>query len=149
MNRDLLNARLSIEEGRRRVAYLDSQGILTVGIGHNCVAHPVPGVAKPGDTITDEQIDALFEQDVDAACADLDAHLPWWRSLDDARQNVMVDLCFNMGITVLKTFKNTMGYMAAGDWKNAEAGLDRSLWHRQVGKRADWLENVILTGVYA
>lgn len=148
MDRDSLARRLAIEEGDRLVAYLDSLGILTVGRGHNCRAKPVAGVNQPGDTITREQDDQLFEEDVDEACAELDQHLPWWRELDDARQNVMLDLCFNMGINTLVTFTHTLAHIQAGEYDEAADGMAASKWAKQVKSRAVFLEEAMRTGVY-
>lgn len=149
MNLDTLKARLATEEGDRLAAYLDSEGFLTVGIGHNCVAKPVIGITKVGDRITPALEQALFEADVLEACEELDAHLPWWKSLDDARQNVMVDLCFNMGIETLLTFHNTLLDIREGQYEAAADGMRHSKWHDQVGDRAPWLENAMRTGAYA
>lgn len=148
MNRASLQARLAISEGDRLVAYLDTVGVLTVGIGHNCVARPVPGVTKVGDKITHGLRDRLFEADVDDAVAQLNHRLPWWRGLDDDRQNIMVDLCFNMGINTLLIFKNTLAAIKRGDYDAAARGLEGSLWHRQVKGRAILLEKAMRTGVY-
>ena len=149
MNRDTLMVRLKIEEGDKLVAYFDTMGILTVGDGHNCVAKPVEGVNAPGDTITPEQRDQLLSDDIDEAAAELTAQLPWWTDLDDARQNVMVDLCFNMGIHTLCTFKNTLKAIQAGAYVLAVSGMKNSQWASQVKGRAVFLENAMLTGVYA
>lgn len=149
MNRNTLMARLKVEEGDELVAYLDTMGILTVGVGHNCVAKPVDGVNAPGDTITPEQRDQLLSDDIDEAAAQLDAHLPWWTNLDDGRQNVMVDLCFNMGIHTLCQFKNTLKAIQSGSYVLAASGMKNSQWHSQVKGRAVFLENAMITGVYA
>lgn len=149
MNLETLGKRLAIEEGDRLVAYLDSKGILTVGRGHNCVARPVWGITKPGDRITTEQDDALFAADVADACKELDAWLPWWRTLDSDRQNVMLDMCFNMGIETLRTFHTTLSYVKNGMWDEAADGMKNSRWNSQVGSRAAFLENAMREGQYA
>ncbi len=148
MNLETLGKRLAIEEGDRLVAYLDTKGILTVGRGHNCIARPVDGVTQAGDTITPEQDDALFSDDVKDACVQLDKALPWWSALDDARQNVMLDMCFNMGIRTLLTFNNTLAHIEAGEYEAAAQGMAASRWAGQVGSRAVFLENAMRTGVY-
>lgn len=148
MNIDTLRKRLTIEEGDHLVAYHDSEGILTVGRGHNCVDEPVPGVTKVGDCITPEQDEALFQKDISDACKDLDAFLPWWRKLDDARQNVMIDMCFNMGIEGLLTFKNTLLSIKNGDYESAANRMGMSLWATQVKSRATFLIGAMRTGVY-
>jgi len=148
VNLETLGKRLAIEEGDRLVAYLDTKGILTVGRGHNCIARPVDGVNQPGDTITPEQDDALFADDVKDACVQLDNHLPWWSALDDDRQNVMLDMCFNMGIATLLTFNHTLAHIEAGEYDEAADGMAQSRWAKQVGNRAVFLENAMRTGEY-
>lgn len=149
MNLGTLGERLAIEEGDRLCAYLDTKGILTVGRGHNCIAKPVLNVKQPGDRITPEQDEALFAHDVQEACVQLDLRLPWWRKLDDARQNVLLDLCFNMGINTLATFHNTLKAIIEERWDDAAMGMSQSLWADQVGSRATFLENAMRTGIYA
>ena len=148
MNLETLGKRLAIEEGDRLTAYLDTKGILTVGRGHNCVARPVEGVTQAGDRITAEQDDALFQADVTDACAQLDEHLPWWSALDDARQNVMLDMTFNLGIATLMTFNHTLAHIEAGEYAAAADGMAQSRWAKQVGNRAVFLENAMRTGEY-
>lgn len=146
MNTDRLKAALTDEEGSKLIAYRDSEGILTVGIGHNCIAQPVEGVKTVGDRITPEQEQELFLADCDDAIRQLDEHLPWWAQLDDVRQNVLLDLCFNMGIKTLLTFHNTLASVEAGDYAAAADGMAKSKWAKQVGKRAATLEKMMSTG---
>lgn len=148
MNCDKLKEELTLEEGERLKAYRDSVGILTIGIGHNCVASPVAGVEQVGDEITPEQEHALFLADCDEAIKELDKHLPWWSTLDDVRQNVLLDMCFNMGIKVLCSFHNTLISIETGDWSSAVAGMQSSKWAKQVGSRAVRLEKMMATGAW-
>lgn len=146
MNCDKLKEELTLEEGERLQAYRDSVGILTVGIGHNCVASPVEGVTQVGDTITRVVEHALFIADCDEAIKALDKHLPWWSTLDDVRQNVLLDMCFNMGIKTLCSFVNTLQFIEAGDYAAAVKGMQSSKWAKQVGPRAVRLEKMMATG---
>jgi len=57
---------MALREGRETTVYLDSLGKPTVGIGH--LVLPEDNL-KVGDTITDEQVDALFKKDGAAAMA--------------------------------------------------------------------------------
>ena len=147
MNIEKLKESLTLGEGRKLAAYLDTEGILTVGIGHNCKADPVLGVEKVGDTITPECCHELFERDIqEKAIDELDRELKWWRDLDDVRQNVMVELCFNMGINTLLTFVNTLHAIETGNYPLAADGMRRSRWARQVGQRAVRLEQMMASG---
>jgi lysozyme len=146
MKKSDLETQLAIDEGKRLAAYLDSVGILTVGIGHNCVARPVAGVKKVGDTISEDECSDLFSDDLEGSMHDLDAQLPWWRNLDDVRQNVIVNMSFNMGIWTLLQFKNTLSAMKNGDYALAANGMRRSLWAKQVGDRAKRLASQMEAG---
>lgn len=146
MNLEKLEEQLAIDEGKRLTAYLDTVGVLTCGIGHNCVARPVEGVLKAGDSITDEVCDDLFDMDIEVCQAELDVHLPWWRKMDEVRQNVIANMCFNLGITQLLQFKNTLRFMEHGSYALAADGMRQSLWARQVGDRAKRLARQMESG---
>lgn len=119
---------LERDEGLRLSAYQDTRGIWTVGYGHAYV--------HPGTVWTQAQAAAQLAADVAHTEASLDIHLPWWRSLDDVRQDVIVEMAFNMGVTSLCQFHNTLGAVQRGDWEAAHNGMLESLWARQVGQRA-------------
>ncbi len=108
--------------------------------------------------ITQAQSDALFANDIKRSQRDLDAKLPWWRTLDGVRQRVLLNMCFNMGIgrapdakrkitgAGLLGFYGTLPKIQRGDWAGAVAGMKASKWHDQVGARAIRLEAMMLTG---
>lgn len=129
---------LQRDEGCRLSAYLDTAGVWTIGYGHAYV--------HPGTVWTQAQADAQLVADVAHTEASLDIHLPWWRSLDDVRQDVLAEMAFNMGVSALCQFKNTLGAVQRGDWQAAHDGMLASLWARQVGARAQRLAAQMLTG---
>src|SRR5437667_10684766 len=104
MNRDLLKAELIRDEGQRVRLYQDLDGIPTLGIGHNLDAKPISAAV----------VDLLFDEDMNDGETDLDRELPWWRTLDDGRQRVLANMCFNMGIGTLLTFKQTLSAIEHG-----------------------------------
>lgn len=123
------------DEGFSRVPYKDTKGILTIGIGHNMQAQPLPNGWKW--PLTDEQITMLFQGDVKEDALDaLDKHLPWWSSMSDVRQRVIANMCFNMGVEELLDFHNTLAAMQEGRYGDAADGMKASLWYGQVGARA-------------
>lgn len=117
-------AMLTRHEGRRQIAYKDSVGIWTVGVGHNL---QVP--------ISDDAIDVILADDLRNVEAALDTHLPWWRSEGWPRQLALVDLCFNLGTERLLQFRNTLSAWSKGDYEGAAQGLIASKWYTQVGNR--------------
>ncbi len=133
------------DEGCRLKAYEDTLGIWTIGYGHAHVA--------PKTIWTQAQCDAALATDIEHAESLLDAHAPWWRSLNDARQDVMVNLCFNMGwgdgAHGLSSFHNTLGHIQAGRYAEAAQGLLASRWAAQVHGRATRLAEQLKTGLRA
>ena len=141
---DLDTARLKAQvkegEGLRLAAYRCTAGALTIGVGHNCDAKPVPGVSSVGDRIVPELAETLFEEDLSGAVWQTRRALPWVTALNPARQAVLYDMAFNMGIGTrgksgLLSFANTLALMEKGDFAGAARGMLASKWARQVRER--------------
>ena len=132
---------LKRDEGLRLSAYQDTLGIWTVGYGH---AH-----VHPGTVWTQTQAEAQLQLDVNTTETSLNIHLPWWRSLDDLRQDVICEMAFNMGVSALCQFHNTLAAVQNSNWQAAHDGMLNSLWATQVGARAQRLANQMLTGVHS
>lgn len=148
-DRDALAAELIRDEGEKFRVYRCTAGKRTIGIGRNLddVGISKAETAALGITtasaiacgITPAQSRALFANDITACEQQLDAKLPWWRGLGDVRQRVLLNMCFNLGISRLLGFRNTLAKMGRGDFAGAAAGMRASLWARQVGARAERL----------
>ena len=52
-------------------------------------------------------------------------------------------MAFNMGTAGLLKFKNTLGLIKDGKYKEASVEMLNSAWAKQVGKRATNLSNMI------
>lgn len=141
-----LAAQVKRAEGFRLAAYRCPAGALTVGYGHNCGASPVPGVREPGDSISPRQAETLFEADLAAAVWAVRRHFPWVAGLIPARQAVLYDMAFNMGIGGLASFVNTLRMIKEDDYAGAARNMLLSKWARQVGKRAIRLSRQMETG---
>lgn len=137
---------LKRDEGLRLAAYPDplSHGPpWTIGYGHTG-----PDVHE-GLVWTEDQADAALQADVDKATNGLDEYLPWWRTLDDIRQDCLVNMAFNMGAVGLAGFHTFLGLVRSGDFAAAADDLQGTLWARQVGGRAERVVQEIRTGVHA
>lgn len=137
---------LQRDEGKRLQAYPDPLSHAepyTIGYGHTG-----PEVHL-GLVWTDQQALDALNADIARAERALDAALPWWRALDDVRQDVLTNMTFNLGIGRLEGFHNTLGFIRAGEWQAAHDGMLESAWARQVGARAQRLARQMLTGEHA
>ena len=143
VNDPLLIAELRRDEGVRYSPYKDTLGIETVGVGHNLKAHPFPDAVYP---LTDAQVNQLLSNDLIEVLEGLDKHIPWWEDLSQARQRVLTNMAFNMGVAGLMTFKNTLEAIQRGHYELAAANMVTSKWSRQVGTRATRLARMMIEG---
>lgn len=131
-----LQAQLVRHEGLRLKPYCDTVGKLTLGVGRN--------LDDVG--ITQAEAMTLLAGDVARAEAGLDARLPWWRTLDPVRADVLVNMAFNLGIASLCGFDRTLAAVREGRWVDAADGMLASAWAKQVGGRAVELARQMRTG---
>lgn len=143
-NEAVLIQELRLDEGVRYTPYLDSRGIPTTGVGHNLNASPLP--VAWSYPLTDAQVDSLLENDLLNVYHDLDRDLSWWQNLCNVRQRVICNMCFNMGINGLMTFRNTLLAMQQDRYADAAAGMRASRWAQQVGERAQRLADMMEQG---
>lgn len=145
MTTNLLISDLKRDEGLRLEAYPDplSGGApWTIGYGHTG-----PDVTE-GLVWEQPQADGALESDAFHAEAELDEHQPWWRQMDDLRQDVLANMTFNLGIAGVSKFHDTLAAMQAGDYEKAAACMLDSMWAEQVGARADRLAEQMKTGIH-
>ena len=138
MNRGKLAAQLEVDEDKRTRIYLDSVGKVTGGVGRNLTDRP----------FSEDEIALMLKNDIAIVERDLDRALPWWRSLTDSRQNVLANMCFNMGIGRLLGFKNTLSLVQAHRYDAAAAEMLNSKWATQVGQRAIRLADMMRKGEF-
>lgn len=136
MNRVRLLNQLINDEGLRLRPYLCTEGKLTIGVGRNL----------DDRGITEAEAMYLCNNDIDACIKDLNRSLPWWKDMDDVRQEVMVNMVFNLGIKRLLGFRKALSAMRTGDYDKAAAEMLDSKWARQVGDRSKRLANMMKKG---
>jgi lysozyme len=139
-----LVADLKRDEGLSLRAYPDPitrASPWTIGYGH-CGLDVHPALEW-----TEGHAETVLKADIDKACRELDAALPWWRKLNDVRQDCLVMLTFNMGIGTLQSFKNTLAAIKRGSYDIAADNLLASRWATQVHDRAKRIADLMRKGV--
>lgn len=117
-----LHAVLNEAEGRRAVPYRDTQGVLTVGVGHRTDEDSIP--------LTGTAIDAILDGDLDAKEADCARRIELWESIDPVRQTALIELAFN---GVLFASPKALQYVNMRQWVQAGTELLDGPWKTQVG----------------
>ncbi len=139
MNMNKMVAELRRDEGVMPSAYQDSLGWWTIGVGRLIDK-------RKGGKLSDDEINYLLNNDIERFSKLLDINIPWWRTLDDVRQRVLLNMAFNLGINGLLGFKNTLAYVKSGDYTKAASNMLLSKWATQVKGRATRLSEMMRTG---
>lgn len=78
----------------------------------------------------------------------LSLELPFYDSLDDVRQEVLINMCFQLGFTGFSKFKKTLKYINDFDFEKASKEMLNSLWAKQTPNRANELAQILRKGEY-
>jgi lysozyme len=113
-------------EGWRSHAYRDSVGVWTVGFGTNLQEIEI-------DVSLGEQwlLEAIGRSTDECRRA-----FPWFTTLTDSRQAVLVEMTYNLGLPGLLKFHRMLIAVMADHFDAAADEMLESLWARQVGQRA-------------
>lgn len=129
MNTHRLAQELLRDEGLRLKPYRCTAGRLTIGVGRN--------LDDRGITRCEALV--LLDNDIKACWGQLAVALPWVMQAPEAVQEVLVNMCFNLGLAGLLGFRQTLDYLKAGLRMDAAEEMLRSKWAEQVGARAERL----------
>lgn len=139
--KESLTNQLRRDEGEVLHAYQDHLGYWTIGIG-------ILIDKRKGGGITKEESEYLFNNRLESKKKELLEKLPWFTKLDEARQGVLLNMSFQMGVEGLLKFKNTLKMIQDGDYEGAAKGMMNSLWARQTPARASRLAEQMRTGIW-
>jgi len=139
-----LRNQISLDEGRSAKMYLDSEGILTFGVGCALTIVKVPVDARQAVEqmctaaipFSQAAIDAELDARIMVAEAGLRVLCPELDTLTPARQEVLINMAFNLGQSKLAKFVRMWEAVHAQQWEQAAIQMLDSLWARQVGERA-------------
>lgn len=136
---ELLMNMVERHEGRRNKPYVCPAGKLTIGVGHNMDAMPLPRdmyafLTKHG-YLTDGMVDQLLIADLGDATREAEAVVgpDTWAALSLPRQYAIIDMAFNMGGGGLRKFKNFLRAVRLGMWDVAAGEIRASKYYRQLG----------------
>lgn len=145
MTSTYLTADLKRDEGFRALAYPDpltGGDPWTIGWGHT------GREVHSGLRWSIEYAESVLAFDVAAVKRGLDTSLPWWRTLDDLRQDVMVNIAFNAGVSGLMGFHRMLAAAQHQQWDVAEEEILNSKSGRELPTRYGRLAEQMRTGLH-
>ena len=140
MNKEAVYEQLKIDEGVVYEIYLDHLGYKTFGVGHLVLESDPEWSYEVGEPVSVERVQECFDRDLEVAvneCVLL--YGSHWDEFPGEVQEILVNMLFNMGRPRLGKFKKMNRALEYGDWKEAAVQGRDSLWHKQVGNRAERL----------
>ena len=135
---DLDRVKKLIEENEDRILrpYVCTSEKLTIGVGRN--------LTDVG--ISWDEADDLFTADVNKAYFSLCKILGKTKFLDlpETIQEVLMDMCFNLGETRLRGFVKMFNAIGVWNWTRMKDEMINSRWYKQVPKRAGKLVLMVI-----
>ena len=122
--------------GKQHRTGVPIRGKLTIGVGRN--------LDDVG--ITRAEALTLLDHDIAKVRRDVNRALLWFRGLNRVRQNVVLNMVFNLGLPRFRTFKNTVAAIKEKRWDDAANEMLNSRWERQVKGRARELARMMRRG---
>lgn len=113
MDREKIERQLRYDEGVKLYVYLDSAMIPTVGIGHKVL--PSDGLSV-GERISEDKLMDFYNHDLLHAEIGARNSVKNFEALPSEIQDVLIELCFNLGTAGLRKFKNMLASVEKQDW---------------------------------
>tara|TARA_R100000773_G_scaffold14845_1_gene13566 strand:+ start:7839 stop:8249 length:411 start_codon:yes stop_codon:yes gene_type:complete len=124
---------VKLSEGFRDRVYKDTLGIDTIGYGFAIK-----------DLVIDEDIaEMILRRKLEKLVEDTNRRFSFLKDLPEQAQDVIYEMCYQLGITGVSKFKKTLAYLENFEYKMASKEMLDSKWARQTPNRAKKLSDVI------
>ncbi|MGA1600005.1 MAG: glycoside hydrolase family protein [bacterium] len=134
--KDLIE-RIKRHEGFSPTVYRCPSGKQTIGYGRL--------IESPGG-LSKNEAEILLHNDLHRIQRELYAHLPWMPQLSAIRQEVLLEMAYQLGVSGLLKFKKTLREAQRGSWQECALEMLDSRWARQTPGRAKELAEMMRTG---
>ncbi len=143
---ETLIERIQRHEGFCETAKVDVSPMMVIGFGHDITSKQAANDYANG--ITYDEAMNLLEADI-AKCTDQACnYIVGFEELDPIRQDVLLEMIFQLGINGVLAFRNMLTAIVNGDWSKAGYEMVNSKWHSETTARCDELAHIMLTGTY-
>jgi len=143
MDINKLREQLKIDEGVKYEVYDDHLGYKTFGIGHLIKSTDEEYGVPVGTPVSEERVNSVFDKDVITYIEEATKVFGNLEEMPGEAQQVIVNMCFNMGAPRLSQFKKFIRAIHDEEWTTASIEMLDSKWANQVGERANRLSDRI------
>jgi len=133
MNLDRLITSIKNHEGYRARSYKDTEGYDTIGYGF-----------AVKDLVLQQDIaHHILERKVSELIVDCFNSFPWLAKSPAKVQEVIIEMCYQMGVTGVSKFVKAITYLKRGEWEKAAEEMLDSRWAKQTPNRANELSEIV------
>jgi lysozyme len=122
-------------------------GVPTIGFGSTQIHGRK--VTLDDEPISFREASIVFRSDLFAAMVDAEDLVPSFHELCPIRQEVVVNMVYNLGAPRFSKFVLFIAALAAHHYVEASQQMWHSRWYDQVGSRAERLVGEMLNGIIA
>ena len=124
---------IKVHEGFEPKVYKCTQGYDTIGYGFAIK-----------DLVLDEDIaEEILIRKLEKLKRNANARFQWLEDMPQEVQAVVLNMCYQLGITGTSKFRKAISALQEGDWEEAANEMLDSLWARQTPNRAKELSDTI------
>lgn len=134
--RQKLKALLAKHESYKQFPSSDVSGHLMIGVGRN--------LSDRGISVSEAYY--LLDDDISYFFNKLCNFLDFFEKLNEVRQIVLIDMCFNLGVQGLLGFEDMLASLRDENYNVAADEMLKSKWFHQVGERAQCLADIMRKG---
>ena len=120
-------------EGYSPIVYQCSEGYDTIGYGF----------AIKDLYLDKASCDKILERKISELKLQLHQKFDWFKDAPDRVQDVVINMCYQLGIYGFSKFKKTIYYLETEQYPEGADEMLDSLWSRQTPNRAKELSNII------
>ena len=118
-------------EGFRSKCYSDTLGFDTIGYGFAIK-----------DLVLDEDIaNIILQRKLEALIRSIEFKFSWYADLPNAVKDVVIEMCYQIGITGFSKFRKTIKHLENEEWELAADEMLDSKWAVQTPNRAKALSD--------
>ena len=120
-------------EGFKSTVYQCTEGYDTIGYGFAIK-----------DLIIDRDVaDLILMKKLHILLQRISIAFPWFRDIDDTAKSVVINMCYQLGLSGFSKFKKTIYYFETEQYEEASMEMLDSLWAKQTPHRAKELSEQI------
>jgi lysozyme len=139
--------RLKVHEGFRSEIYKDHLGNPTIGYGFLVAvlddADEYEGQVKRDGWITEETGEIILRNKVIRLANLIRRHMEWYDQMPEGVQDVIVEMCYQMGLHGFLSFRCTINAMKKRRFAEAKKFMLNSKWSMQTPARANELADIV------